>query len=624
MNVLANAVILQSLGYAIIHSLWQMALLWTAYSIITKTIQLSAKTKYFLAATIQIAGFVWFVFTCSFYFIQYNQSYHPTALAITDISNVVVVAYDTNNFRSVLLNVLVFAEKLLPYLSIAYLLVLTILFFQWLKNYSAAQTLKNTGLHKIDVHWKLYIKETAALLGIKSNVKIFLSEKITSPLTIGFLKPIILVPLASINYLSVTQMEAVLLHELAHIKRMDYLLNLLLSIIEIMLFFNPFTKAISKHIQSERENSCDDWVLQFKYNPTTYAEALLKVAVANTPSTITMHAVSNKNSLLQRVRRMTVNQNSFSFNYQKHVAALLFILMAIVSITWLLPKHNKFNHQNNNSVKAVQKTNNIQDDVFVYIKPMAAKISNPLFNPLFFFKQPLQEEINKNIVKTKQDNLKDNLNKTTENTHNDIAAIQTTQANFQQVIEGFVLNNTDSIVMINNAMNTKKIFTVQGNKINFDSTINVWVSKLNQLGNYFNNKNIAQAKYQFKFNKNNMHQMMDSVKLIKVKADSLYWIAKHQKAKLINAHATDDVDVDDDEVNNFPIHYAMNFIQDTTNINTSFSYENEIMILNIKRKKKDNTCNNEEPSAATIAKEYDVIIKNIDQPDKRLIIRIWQ
>ena len=61
-------------------------------------------------------------------------------------------------------------------------------------------------------------------------------------------------------------MEAVILHEVAHIKRMDYVLNLVLAFIEAAMFFNPFTHLISFHVKRERENCCDDWVLQYEYN----------------------------------------------------------------------------------------------------------------------------------------------------------------------------------------------------------------------------------------------------------------------------------------------------------------------------------------------------------------------
>ncbi|MBX2931349.1 MAG: M56 family metallopeptidase [Chitinophagaceae bacterium] len=620
MNVLANSVLLQSLGYAIIHSLWQMALLWTAYKVITTTINLSSKTKYILATTIQIAGFLWFVLTCSFYYVQYINENEQANFPFSAARNVVVVSYEANNFRSLLLNIMLQAEQLLPYLSVAYLLVLTMLFIQWNKHYTTAQTLKNTGLHKINVQWKLFVKETSALLGIKKEVKIFLSEKVTTPLTIGFLKPIILVPLASINHLSVTQMEAVLLHELAHIKRMDYLLHLFLSVIEIVLFFNPFTKAINTHIQRERENSCDDWVLQFQYNPTVYAEALLKVAVLNATSfpSFAMTAVKSKNSLLHRVRRMTEEKNILSFNYKKHLIALVFILFAVISITWLLPKHNLFNNTQQKSLYTTDSSLNSKEDVYIYMKPMTAKISNPLFNPLFFFKNPLQEEINRNIVITEQKTSAVKNTPLSKSVAETASIIQVTQADVFKVVEGVLLNNNDTTQhTTESTAKIDNIFWLQGKRFSLDSSIHFWSNKLNQYNQLLNNTFIALSK---EAPKNEIPQVFDKAIFFKEKSDSLQKIVKQNRKKVIQFQSTEAAD--EENVLAFPVHYAMNFLRDTTNMNTSVSYESDVMILTIKRKKSESDCQENSAQEET-PKRYDIVISNLGEPDKRLIIEIW-
>lgn len=72
------------------------------------------------------------------------------------------------------------------------------------------------------------------------------------------------------------QVEAILLHELAHIKRNDYLYNLVNVVIETLLFFNPFVWLLTKHIQTEREHACDDVVVTHISSPITYAQALFR------------------------------------------------------------------------------------------------------------------------------------------------------------------------------------------------------------------------------------------------------------------------------------------------------------------------------------------------------------
>jgi beta-lactamase regulating signal transducer with metallopeptidase domain len=80
---------------------------------------------------------------------------------------------------------------------------------------------------------------------------------------------------AALSNLSTQQVEAILLHELSHIRRYDYLVNFIVSIISTFLYFNPFVKQLARAIEEERENCCDQLVLQFGYDKVGYAAALL-------------------------------------------------------------------------------------------------------------------------------------------------------------------------------------------------------------------------------------------------------------------------------------------------------------------------------------------------------------
>ncbi|MDB5232192.1 MAG: family metallopeptidase, partial [Chitinophagaceae bacterium] len=262
----------------------------------------------------------------------------------------------------------------------AYLLLFFILLSRWLKTYSYTRNIQTRGLEKIDIEWKMFVKKMSHRLGIRQEIKIYISHLVSSPLTVGFIKPVILIPLASINNLSPEQMEAVILHELAHIKRFDYLVNLILSVIELALFFNPFTQLISRIIKKERENSCDDWVLQFQYQPAMYAEALLRIAYLQNSPALAMHAVHNKQDLLFRVKRMVEKKEKF--NYKQQLLALFLLTGIFCSIAWFQPA-------------AVSKNNKAKNTKSVFLEPLASKVSNPLMNPLFFLAKPLNDEVKK-------------------------------------------------------------------------------------------------------------------------------------------------------------------------------------------------------------------------------------
>jgi hypothetical protein len=117
----------------------------------------------------------------------------------------------------------------------------------------------------------------------------------------------ILFPVASINQLTLAQAEAILIHELAHIRRADYLLNYLLQLAAAILFFNPFHRLLVQAACRDREISCDEWVLRYNYNRRDYAEALLQVERMAVVPCLAMAAASQPGfELLHRIRLMLV------------------------------------------------------------------------------------------------------------------------------------------------------------------------------------------------------------------------------------------------------------------------------------------------------------------------------
>lgn len=392
MQQLFQSAFLQSLGFAIANSLWQTALLWLVYIAISHLLPLSSAAKYRFAVGVQLLSFAWFVVTIQFYYNQYNTSFNANALA--NARSIQAVVAGNEGTTSQLLRYMIRIEQVLPYVSMAYLLLMLFLCLRWFGGYRQTQLVRKHGLQKIPVDWKLFVQRVSAQLGIKKNVRLFLSENITTPLTIGFLKPIILVPLASINHLTTQQLEAVLLHELAHIKRHDYLVNIVLSAVEIGLFFNPFTQILSKQIHKERENSCDDWVLQFQYQASDYAEALLRIAYMQGTPALAMAATGKKNDLLARVKRM-IGQKENRFNYRKQLLALALVTTILSSIAWLSPTHAA---HKGSSLTAKGKQINAAPKRSVAVEPMAAKVDNPLFNPVFFLSEPLKAEMEKGLA----------------------------------------------------------------------------------------------------------------------------------------------------------------------------------------------------------------------------------
>ena len=314
---------LQALGWAVLNSLWQMAFLWVVYQLITATFKRTGASRKSLLATILLfTGFAWFLVT---FIITLGD-----ANAAREGYSAFVTVQGSDTLRKAL-------YTFLPISSIVYLLLLVIPVLNFIRNYRYVQVIRNNGLIKANVKWRMFVQNVSGHMGIKKPVHFWLSEFVTSPVTIGFLKPIILLPVAAINHLSADQVEAILLHELSHIRRFDFLLNLISKAIKTVLYFNPFVKAFAKIIETEREKNCDEIVLQFQYEPHRYASALLTLEKAAHPIHTLAVAASTgkKHELLRRVESILGIGNKQPFSFYK-LAGVLAALLCFLGINAII------------------------------------------------------------------------------------------------------------------------------------------------------------------------------------------------------------------------------------------------------------------------------------------------
>ncbi|RZM01166.1 MAG: M56 family metallopeptidase, partial [Pedobacter sp.] len=160
-------------------------------------------------------------------------------------------------------------------------------------------------------YWEEQLKALAIQFEISTPVQLLQSGITKVPLIVGHLRPVILIPLGMLNGLSGKEIEAILCHELAHIKRQDYLVNLLQSFAEILFFFNPAVLWISKLIREERENCCDDLALSITSNKKEYVHALISCEEFDVASVNYAMAFGKKrNQLMDRVSRIIFNKST--------------------------------------------------------------------------------------------------------------------------------------------------------------------------------------------------------------------------------------------------------------------------------------------------------------------------
>jgi len=324
MTAFSHSAFLQALGWAVLNSIWQMAFLWIIYNValsIPRNVRPAHRSA--VAVTMIISGFAWFIFT--FISLYVSRDNNNALVTLNGLS-----AGMNDNLNNLL------DTAVLPFASVVYIVLLVIPAVRFIKNYRYVQVLRKYNLAKMNVEWRMFVRRVAEQIGINKPVHIWVSDLVTSPVTIGYLKPIILVPLAAMNNLTSLQMEAVLLHELAHIKRYDYLVNLIINFIQAILYFNPFIKAFVKTVEQERERSCDEIVMQFQYDPHNYAKALLTLEKNNiVAQNMAIAATSGKNDLLNRIERILKIDSAPVFTFNK-LAGLFAGLLCIIMLNALI------------------------------------------------------------------------------------------------------------------------------------------------------------------------------------------------------------------------------------------------------------------------------------------------
>ena len=197
------------------------------------------------------------------------------------------------------------------------------------------RTLMQVRTNKVYYAGKLLtdkVNSLAVQYGIKQTVHILQSGMIKVPMVLGHFKPLILVPLGLINGLSAEEVDAILSHEMAHIKRKDYLVNLLQSTVEILFFFNPAVLWVSNMIKTERENCCDDLAVSSVETKIDYIKALVSCQqfAAEMPAYV-MAVNGGKGSLVHRVQRLVSSKNKSLNKLEKVIIGL--VLISSLAIT---------------------------------------------------------------------------------------------------------------------------------------------------------------------------------------------------------------------------------------------------------------------------------------------------
>jgi len=326
---------IKAFGWSILNSLWQSAIIYGILFIVMLSIpKLAAKHKHNLAFSAIILMFAGFGYN---FIHQLTLNVNNEAPAV-NAQNIEVYQYFNNlppSFSSK-------AEQYFPVVVIFYIIGIVLQLFVIIKGYGQLSKLKKESLSAIPDSWKAIFEQVTAQLKINKVIRFHLSSIVNVPLVIGYLKPVVLFPLALVSQLDNDQVEAILIHELSHIRRNDFLLNLIKTAIETLLFYNPFVWMAGRFIHIEREHACDDLVLKITGKPLNYAHALLKLELLKDKSSpaYALAATGKTQNLYQRIKRIT-NMKTNYLNAKQQMAALTLGVACLFSIAWINPAEKK-------------------------------------------------------------------------------------------------------------------------------------------------------------------------------------------------------------------------------------------------------------------------------------------
>lgn len=371
-----TSVAVQALGWALLQSLWQCLLIYAALRLVLAVVaKQHAALRYKLSLLSVAAMFIWFADTCVEQVLRLNTgtvliSQEAGTTAVHALPAIQVPAYvqDSSVFSRL-------AGELQPYLPLAvaiYIIGLAVMVSRLGVNVYQLRRLRRSGFSSPAKQWEEWIEARRELLMISRPVQLLYSLYAKVPMTIGTLKPIILLPVAMANSMSTEQLEAILLHELAHIRRNDYLFNILQAIVETLLFFNPFIWLTSSIVRREREHCCDDMVLSYSEGPMPYAKALAALESYRLQNdTMALAATGNKNRLFNRIKRI-MEMKQEKNNYTRSAIATMVIAALLICIVWLSPSFAQSHKAKTKTTSSSNTTNNAAPKAAVAPKPPKA------------------------------------------------------------------------------------------------------------------------------------------------------------------------------------------------------------------------------------------------------------
>ena len=313
MNVISHLIsgnLIYAFGWTLIHSIWQGAAVAFGFALVMFFMRrYRSQTRYLI-------GVMALMLILAMSMVTFVSIYHPGTQGNTQA--------DQSDHSKVMLTRAAEIENLanpgkqsffkdyfnrhLPLVVTIWFLGILVLVLRFAGGFLYNQRIKVHRTRPLSTSWQNRLGNLCLQAKIRSSVRLVESALVNVPMTIGHFKPVILLPIGLVTGLPQDQVEALLAHELAHISRKDYLVNILQNIVDILFFYHPGVRWISSHIRSEREHCCDDIAVSVSGDSVSFARALTNIQGygpknAN-PAMAATGRTTGSYGLLNRIKRL--------------------------------------------------------------------------------------------------------------------------------------------------------------------------------------------------------------------------------------------------------------------------------------------------------------------------------
>lgn len=272
-ELIENSATLYHLALTLIHFIWQGGLIAFALKLtLLFTSFKQVQFRYFASCTAMLACLLAPIATFTYI---YQPEINSSALFLSnnlfvDLENAALHSTQSAWYDEFVIT--------LPYVSIIWLTVVLLLSSKLLTELYQIKRLSQVGTVQPSDQLQQRFEQLIEKVGASKNTRLFITLKTSVPMALGWLKPVVLIPASMVTGLTPQQLDMLLLHELAHVRRHDYLVNFIQTLVETLLFFHPAVRWISKQIRNEREYCSDDIAVEHAGCAVAYAHTLADTA----------------------------------------------------------------------------------------------------------------------------------------------------------------------------------------------------------------------------------------------------------------------------------------------------------------------------------------------------------